>query len=225
MGLITIILVWIFSTLANLITNVLSNDICASADRVCKKIIQNAASRLASFDRQSFESEWLSDLSERETTSEKYKHAIGCFLVAGKMRRQAEMITIEMKLLVVGIGRVPLTVSLGPSLLSSVLYSTCKLPRVMQYPVSLIFVCYMFAKLLRSAHRTAPEKLQHFANQLRHDKLKEWSYEAHIVSKGFNLDVSKWLRMMVLHPDMIPQILDSFLTALQSVFDKRVSES
>jgi hypothetical protein len=72
-----------------IIGNIFAHDICASADSVCAKIIKAAAARLAAFDQDSTEQEWLADLQEQETVTEKYRHAVGCLLAAPKMRRCA----------------------------------------------------------------------------------------------------------------------------------------
>jgi hypothetical protein len=72
-----------------IIGNIFAHDICASANSVCAKIVKAAAARLAAFDQDSTEQEWLGDLQEHQTVAEKYRHAIGCFLAAPKMRRCA----------------------------------------------------------------------------------------------------------------------------------------
>jgi hypothetical protein len=83
MDLITNIAASVFAFAAGLLTNILAHDICVSADRVCTKIIRRAARRLAPFDQEPLEVEWLGDLSERETVYEKYRHAVGCYIAAG----------------------------------------------------------------------------------------------------------------------------------------------
>jgi hypothetical protein len=97
--------------------NVIAHDICVSADRTCTKIIRRAGGRLAPFDRELRESEWLADLYDRETVREKYQHAIGCFLVAGKMRREATTFMLVVSFDVGGIGNVPLTLKLNSKVL------------------------------------------------------------------------------------------------------------
>lgn len=75
--------------LVGVIGNIFAHDICASADAVCAKIVRAAAARLAAFDQASTEQQWLADLEEHQTVTEKYRHAVGCFLAAPKMRRCA----------------------------------------------------------------------------------------------------------------------------------------
>ena len=72
-----------------IIGNIFAHDICASANSVCAKIIKAAAARLALFEQHSTEQVWLADLHEHQTVFEKYRHAVGCFLAAPKMRRYA----------------------------------------------------------------------------------------------------------------------------------------
>jgi len=89
MDLIAQIIGAVLAFFGSIIGNILAHDVCASANVVCAKIIKAAAARLASFDHHSTEQEWLADLRERETVVEKYRHSIGCFLAAPRMRRCA----------------------------------------------------------------------------------------------------------------------------------------
>jgi hypothetical protein len=89
MDLIAQVVAAVLSFLASVIGNIFAHDICATADSVCAKIIKAAALRLASFNQTSTEHEWLVDLHEHRTVFQKYRHAIGCYLVAPKMRRCA----------------------------------------------------------------------------------------------------------------------------------------
>ena len=72
-----------------IIGNIFAHDICNSANTVCTKIIKGASARLAAFDQDATEEEWLADLHEHQTIIEKYQHAIGCYLAAPRMRRFA----------------------------------------------------------------------------------------------------------------------------------------
>jgi hypothetical protein len=123
MDLITNVFVSVLTFAAGLLTHILAHDICASADRACTKIIHCAARRLAPFDQQPVELEWLGDLSERATVYEKYRHAMGCYVAAGGMRRRAVTVTIAMNFRIHGVGIVPLTLKLGPPLLVSAFFA------------------------------------------------------------------------------------------------------
>lgn len=89
MDLIAYVLGSVLAFFVGIIGNIFAHDICASADNICAKIIRAAAARLATFDRHSTEEEWLADLQEYQTVTEKYRHAVGCFLAAPEMRRFA----------------------------------------------------------------------------------------------------------------------------------------
>ncbi|WP_316219088.1 hypothetical protein [Bradyrhizobium sp. SZCCHNR2026] len=86
MDLIAQIVAAIVSFLVGIAGNVFAHDICVSADKICTKIIKAAAARLAPFEKGDTEKAWLVDLTEHLTVFEKYRHAIGCYLIAPKMR-------------------------------------------------------------------------------------------------------------------------------------------
>ena len=98
MDLIASIISWVLAFCASVLGNILAHDICARTDTACGKIIHRASRRLAAFECIPVEQEWLADLHERETVFEKYRHSIGCFLAAGKMRRQAEVVKLVVQL-------------------------------------------------------------------------------------------------------------------------------
>jgi hypothetical protein len=77
------------SFVVGIIGNIFAHDICQSADGVCIRIIRAAAYRLAKADRAPVEQEWIAGLLEYETVFEKYRHAVGCYLVAPTMKRRA----------------------------------------------------------------------------------------------------------------------------------------
>lgn len=89
MDLIAQVVAAVLSFLASIAGNIFAHDICASANSVCSRIIKAAAARLAAFDQISTEQEWLVDLREHQTVFQKYRHAVGCYLAAPKMKRCA----------------------------------------------------------------------------------------------------------------------------------------
>jgi hypothetical protein len=144
---------WVLAFFASVLGNILAHDICSSADRICTKIIRSAARRLADFDRQDGELEWLADLHDRETVREKYQHAIGCFLVVGKMRRQAMTVRVAMNFQIDGVGTVPLTLNLtsrfmGPAFFA---FSTARFDWIKSVAV-VIGMLYVLLKFIRSAN-------------------------------------------------------------------------
>lgn len=95
MELLTSILAGVFAFIGGIVGNVMAHDLCVSATAVCSKIIRRAAHRTGTKPLQTrYEEEWLADLAERNTVYAKYRHAIGCYLVAGKIRREARKILV-----------------------------------------------------------------------------------------------------------------------------------
>ena len=217
MDVITTIVVWVFTLIAELVTTIFAYDICASADFICAKIIHYSARRLAVFDQEAVELEWLGDLSERETVFDKYRHAIGCYVAAGGMRRRALAVAIELKFRVIGVGAVPLTLKLGPPLVVSAFFAATgpRMPRLLSKTLMTAFVVYALAKLLLSVHRLGPGSLHRFLDQLK--QYKKWGYQAHVRRKGIDLNVSNTFRAMVIFPKRIPEITEK----LCNIFEKK----
>jgi len=150
MDLIANIAAWVLAFFASVLGNIWAHDICASADRTCTKIVRGAARRLAPFDQESGEQEWLADLNDRLTVREKYQHAIGCYLVAGKMRRAAIKVTLVLCFHIDAVGDVPLDFNVGSKLFLYQLLDRgpCKasLDKTLRYCVwALIFFPQTFA--------------------------------------------------------------------------------
>ena len=114
MDLIASIASFVLTFIVGVLGNIVAHDVCWTADARCSKIIRRAAKRLAHFDVAATELEWLADLNERETVREKYRHAIGCYLAAPRMRRQALTVRIAMKFKVNSVGTVPCTITIDP---------------------------------------------------------------------------------------------------------------
>jgi len=152
MDLIASIIASALAFIASVLGNVLAHDICVSADRTCTKIIRNAAGRLAPLDQELRESEWLADLQDRETMREKYQHAIGCFLIAGKMRREATALILAMDFQINGVGTFPLTLKLNSRVVKPLFLkaATTRFKTINEIAIVLGFL-YLRSKLIRSA--------------------------------------------------------------------------
>jgi hypothetical protein len=213
MDLIANSIAWVLAFFASVLGNILAHDICASADRTCTKIIRNAARRLAHFDREPVELEWLADLHDRVTVREKYQHAIGCFLVAGKMRRQATSVTVAMNLQIDGVGSIPLSLNLTSKLTRAFFAAGGSRFHWVRRTNAIIGILYILMKLIRAANTLGPAKL----SKLGQEKLKEyktWGYQARLKRKGLDLDMGNVFRAMVLNPKQIPDILRRVVEAL-----------
>jgi len=197
---------YVLAFFLSVLGNILAHDICVSADRTCTTIIRSAARRLAPFERESGESEWLAHLHDCETVREKYRHAIGCFLVAGKMRRQAQTIVIAMSFQITGVGTVPLTLKLNSRVLTPVLSKTIKLkPHWIKKTVAITACLYVLLKFVRSAYSSLPAGHKITAEHLK--QYKEWGYGARLKRKGLDVDLGTIFRTMVLQPHRIGELL------------------
>jgi hypothetical protein len=207
MELIANVISFVLAFFVSVLGNILAHDICVSADRTCGKIIRSAAQRLAPFDRESGELEWLAHLHDCKTVREKYRHAIGCFLVAGQMRRRAQTVLVVMNFQIVGVGTVPLTLNItsrfvGPTF--SKLFGVKFIP--IKYAVVTVAVVYLVLKFARSAKSNLTPGLRITKDHLT--QYKSWGYEAHVKSKRVDLNLSDIFRIMVHHPKRIPEILE-----------------
>lgn len=195
MDVIANVIAFVLSFVAGVVGNVVAHDICATSDARCKKIIGRAAARLAPFDREEIEKEWLGDLSERETVRAKYYHAIGCYLAAPQMRRQATTIKIHMKFMVLPVGTVPLIITIDP------IFGAAFLNRLdgsnwLSRQVLPVIVIYYFCKVLLAAHRLGPGCLHRFLNDTKN--FKKWDVDVKVRRKGLYLDFSKYVKLWLL---------------------------
>jgi hypothetical protein len=206
MDLIASIIASVLAIFLSVVGSIMAYDICISADRTCAKIIRKAASRLAVFDRASGEQEWLADLHDRETVREKYQHAIGCFLVAGKMRRQSEAVSVAMSFQIAGVGTVPLTLKLNSSVVGPLFFKTMALkPFWIKKAVVIFAGLYLLIKFLRSAKASLPPGFKITSEHLK--QYKAWGYGAHLRRKGMDLDLGKIFQAMVLQPNRIGELI------------------
>jgi len=205
---------------ASVLGSIMAHDICVSAERTCAKIIRKAASRLAPFDREAGESEWLADPHDRETVHEKYQHAIGCFLVAGKMRRQARAVTIAISFQVTGVGTIPLALNMSSWVLGPLFFKAMNAKSDTIKKIVVIFgALYLLAKFIRSANRSLGPGLKLTREHLK--QYKTWGYGARIKRKGIDLNVGNIFRAMVLQPDRIQEIIKKVSDCLTPLNEPR----
>lgn len=113
-----LLLAGIFAFAGGVIGNILANDLCVSATDLCAQIIRRAARRIGDEPQQArYEEEWLADLAERETVYAKYRHAIGCYLVSGKIRREARKLTLHVLYVVPHFGKLHVQFNLSSRIL------------------------------------------------------------------------------------------------------------
>jgi len=210
MDLITNLLVWLATAIAAVLTNILAHDVCVSANRVCSNIIRRAAKHLAKFDQEDVETEWLGQLSEHDTVYEKYRHAIGCYIAAPRMRRRAQKVTLAINLRATGIGTVPLTLTFGNGAMyfAFAVGANEKTPAWIRKWVAAATVLHIFAKLLLSADCLGPGSVHNFLQKLKSNEFKTWQYEARITRKGLDMDLSTIFTFMVRNPSQIEPTLN-----------------
>jgi hypothetical protein len=195
MDLIANIASFVLTFIAGVMGNIVAHDICATADARCSRLIRHAAKRLAHFDVEAVEQEWLADLNERETVREKYRHAIGCYLAAPRMRRQALTVRIAIKFKVNSIGTVPCNFTIDPIFGSAVLNAISKESRISSGLTAAVAM-YHFGKVLFAAHRLGPGKLYGFLNEVKN--FKKWEFDVKAGRKGLTIDFSKVLKLYAL---------------------------
>jgi hypothetical protein len=218
MDIIASIIAPVVAFIAGVLGSIMAYDICVSADRTCTGIIHKAAGRLAAIDRESGEQEWLADLYERETVREKYRHAIGCFLVAGKMRRQAEAITVALSFQITGVGTVPLALKLNSRIVVPLFVKAVGLKPVGFKRVAIIVgILYLLFKFIRSAKTSLPPGFKIKREHLT--QYKTWGYGVRITRKGLDLDLGNIFRVMVLQPDRIQELIKKISDGLAPLKD------
>jgi hypothetical protein len=215
MDLIAGIISGVLAFFASVLGSIMAHDICASADISCGKIIHRASRRLASFDCVPVEQEWFGDLHERETVFEKYRHAMGCFLAAGKMRRQAEAVTILLNFQIDGVGTVPLNWNIS-SQLTRLSFAVGRSRFHWVKRTNAVLLCvYIMLRFSQSANRLGPGKVQKLAESLK--DYRNWKYSARLQRKGLDIELDNVLREMVLNPKEVPAILRRVTEALKAM--------
>lgn len=208
MELLTNTIAWILTAVVGPIAaTIFAHDILVSCDRVATKIIHRSADRLDKAQRDDAIQEWLADLSERETIIEKYRHAIGCYFAAGKMRRQFRAISLAFSINVTGVGPVPLNLELGPSIGRSALHFALgkMAPRPVKYVGAVSFLVYITTKFAYSANKTHPGKAAIINSQFKN--FRSWRIAAQLKVRSQSLDVSSILNEIVQDPSRADVLL------------------
>ncbi|HVQ69424.1 MAG TPA: hypothetical protein VMT08_18185 [Bradyrhizobium sp.] len=188
MELLTSFLAGIFAFVGGILGNVMANDLCASAPRTCAFIIRRAAKRLGNH-KGRYEEEWLADLSDRETVYEKYNHAIGCFLSAGRIRRQARKVTLYVVYTVPHFGPVEVTFNLSSRIITPLWFATIgssySFVRKCGWAVGAVYFLVRFVVGVRKKH---PERMPQFAKfateAINNKSIANWPFEVRVTKYG-----------------------------------------
>jgi len=195
MDLIANALAFLFGFAGSIYGNILATDICATADARCEWIIGRAVARLAEFDRDEMERDWLSNLHECDTVQSKYAHAIGCWLAAPQMRRRALTLRIALQFKVASVGTVPFNLTIDP-IFGARLLNLIDGPKLIVKPLVVSVIVYHFTKVLCAVHRLGPGSLHRFLNECHN--IKKWDVDVHVTRKGFDFDASKLVKLYML---------------------------
>jgi hypothetical protein len=182
MDLIASIISWVLAFCASVLGKILAHDICARTDTACGKIIHRASRRLAAFECIPVEQEWLADLHERETVFEKYRHSIGCFLAAGKMRRQAEVVKLVFNFQIEGVGTVPLTLNMSSKLTRLCFAAGSSRFDWVKKTNAKLVILYFMMKFGNTTNKMGPGKVQKLGDRLK--DYKDWGLLSSFAAEG-----------------------------------------
>lgn len=207
MELLTSFLAGIFAFVGSIIGNVMANDLCVSAPRVCTFIIRRAVKRLGKH-KGRYEEEWLADLAERETVYEKYNHAIGCLLGAGRIRTQARKADLHVIYIIPHFGPVEVTFNLNSRIFAplfvTAIDSNYGFLRSCGWWVGIL---YCLAKFVIGVNRKRPGQMTQFS-KLAHiaidDKsIASWPFEVRLSKYGKTADFTKVGQHVAEQPSLV----------------------
>jgi hypothetical protein len=207
MELLTSILAGLFAFIGSIVGNIMANDLCVSATAVCSKIIRSAARGIGVEPLQGrYEEEWLADLAERDTVYAKYHHAIGCYLVSGKIRRESRKIYIHILYFVPRYGKVLLKFNLSSRFLFPVWFWAMGTTRLRDTAMWLGFAYYVF-RAAKVAHVDQPGRLPQLidlANEAVKDKsIKDWPFNVKLSRNGASWNLTGIAHLILKNPNAI----------------------
>jgi len=203
---------WLLGLSGSVAAIVVAEDVYRQADRICQSCLRKAAKRLASFDQESRLAEWLYHLSTLETVTGKYRHAIGCYLAAGGMRRAAKRVCISFDMTVCGVGTVPLRFTLAPMpvirlALAAGISNTAIVRRVALFTT----IGYFLVVTVVVAYRTLGSAgCSRFAEELKTRDPDKWKFGVRIDGNNHHLDFSRFATVYITRPDRRPALRQLF---------------
>lgn len=201
MELLTSILAGLFAFVGGIVGNIMANDLCVSATAVCSKIICRAAHGIGIESLQvRYEEEWLADLAERDTVYAKYRHAIGCYLVAGKIRREARKIYIHILYFVPRYGKVLLKFNLSSRFLLPIWFWA--MGSRLSFTAMWLGFAYYVCKAAREAHLDQPGRLPQLieltGNALKDKSIKDWPFNVKLSRNGSSWNLTNIAHLALL---------------------------
>lgn len=198
--------------IGSIIGNVMANDLCVSAPRTCTFIIQHAARRLGKY-KGRYEEEWLAHLAEQETVYEKYRHAIGCYLSVGPIRRQAKKVTLYVEYTIPYYGPVEIAFNLSSQILAPLWFAAIRSKyRFLRSCGWVVGGLYFGARLVIGVKRKHPTQMAQFvkfATAAANDKsIADWPFEARVTKNGRSMDFTKVGQTIKLYPHFLSETYD-----------------
>jgi hypothetical protein len=216
MEFLTSFLAGIFAFAGGILGNILANDLCVSADGLCSRVIRRAAQRIGDENQQiRYEEEWLADLAERETVYAKYRHAIGCYLISGRIRREARKLVLHVLYFVPRYGKVWLKFNLSSRFLLPIwfLAMSSKVSFIQQSAMWLGIAYYIF-RFARVAHVDQPDRLPQLVEvagaALKEKSLKDWPFNVKLSRNGKSWNFTSIARTIVKDPNYIVLLKNTF---------------
>jgi hypothetical protein len=199
----------IFAFAGGIIGNILANDLCVSANKLCTRIISRAAKRVGDDAQQKrYEEEWLADLAERETVYSKYQHAIGCYLISSEIRRESRKLVLHVLYFVPRYGKVWLKFNFSSRILLPIWFWTMdsKFVFVKNSALWLVMAYYVF-RFARVAHVDQPGRLPQLVNlageALKNKSLKDWPFNVKLSRNGTSWNLTSLARGVLKDPNLI----------------------
>lgn len=207
MELLTSVLAAILAFFGSILGNVMANDLCMSAPRICTLIIRQAAKRLGRH-KERYEEEWLADLSERETVYAKYQHAIGCYLGAERIRRQARKVTLHVVYAVPHFGPVEMTFNLNSRIITplwfAVIDSRFNFLQRAGWLLGIFYFLFRFVRGVRAKHPgRMPQFLKLASAAIQDHSIKGWSFEAKVTRDGRSADFTSIGNTIAQRPSLL----------------------
>jgi len=206
MELLTSILAGLFALIGGIVGNIMANDLCVSATAVCSEIIRRAARQVGVEPLQArYEEEWLADLGERDTVYAKYRHAIGCYLVSGKIRRESRKIYIHILYFVPRYGKILLKFNLSSRFFFPVWFWAMG-TRLRDTAMWLGFAYYVF-RAARVAHVDQPGRLPQLVDlageAIKNKSIKDWPFNVKLSRNGARWNLTGIAHLILKDPNAI----------------------
>lgn len=163
----------------------------------------------------------LADLSERETVYEQYKHAVGCYLSAGCIRRQARKVTLHVTYTIPHFGPVEVTFNLSSRIIAPLWFnaigSNYSFLRSCGWWAGILYFLGRFVVGVKRKHPRQMPQFAKFATTAINDKsIASWPFEVRVTKYGKSHDFTDIGRSIAERPSLL-------FVAYESIREKLVA--